>query len=115
MSKNREKLLGLTALRQKMLLPYLESHKDSGDAVGEIIKCHLITEAILEELIRHCIHPHGEAVLSVSLSYDKKLEIARKLMLFDEWPLLDHEIAESLKKLNGLRNKMAHRLGYIRL
>ena len=110
----KQKLLGLTALRYKKLPMLLENMKkmaEINDPVSLLIRCHLITEALLDELIELAFLPNGTAITSSNLSYEKKLQIASKAKLDVDWPLLPDFVIGSLRKLNSLRNKMAHKLG----
>ena len=114
MGQLKQKLLGLTALRYKKLPMLLENMKkmaEINDPVSLLIRCHLITEALLDELIELAFLPNGTAITSSNLSYEKKLQIASKAKLDVDWPLLPDFVIGSLRKLNSLRNKMAHKLG----
>ena len=114
MGQLKQKLLGLTTLRYKKLPMLLENMKkmaEINDPVSLLIRCHLITEALLDELIELAFLPNGTAITSSNLSYEKKLQIASKAKLDVDWPLLPDFVIGSLRKLNSLRNKMAHKLG----
>lgn len=50
------------------------------------------------------------AVLSAELTYDRKLTICSKLNLDDGNALFSSDTIGSLRKLNGLRNELAHSL-----
>jgi hypothetical protein len=108
----RLKLLKLTELRYKYL-PELSRRLAADDnALGAILQGHLFVESLLEQLIRLCLGQNAEAVLSVRLSFDQKLGISSKLCLVDGWPLIPESVVGSLRKLNALRNKLAHRYGH---
>ena len=113
MSQLKEKLVSLTASRYKKL-PLLMEHMGKminiDDPVSLLIRCHLITESLLDELIELTFYPNGSAITSAGLSYDKKLQICSKTILHEDRPLLPDFVIGSLRKLNSLRNKMAHRL-----
>ena len=114
MGQLKQKLLELTALRYKKLPMLLENMKtmvEINDPVSLLIRCHLITEALLDELIELAFLPNGTAITSSNLSYEKKLQIASKAKLDVDWPLLPDFVIGSLRKPNSLRNKMAHELG----
>lgn len=114
MSQLKEKLLSLTASRYKklpLLMEHMRKMIDIDDPVSQLIRCHLITESLLDELIELAFHPNGSAITSAGLSYDKKLQICSKTKLHEDWPLLPDFVIGSLRKLNSLRNRMAHRLG----
>jgi hypothetical protein len=110
MSKNQEKLLGLTKLRYKNDPLLLKSFDNDEGIYGEILRVHLLTEFYLEELIRHTLDENAEAVLSVGLKYNQKLNLASNLKLIEDFELLPDYIVGSLRKLNKLRNRVAHQL-----
>jgi len=114
MNQLKEKLLSLTASRYKkfpLLMEHMAKMINIDDPVSQLIRCHLITESLLDELIELAFHPNGSAITSAGLSYEKKLKICSKTKLHEDWPLLPDFVIGSLRKLNSLRNKMAHRLG----
>ena len=115
MTEYRNRVLGLTELRNE-LLPLLldEMRPENGfDPMSRILKCHLLTEHVLESLLRYCLEPNGDAVLSADLTYSKKLDIASKCMLVDDYQLLDSTTVGSLRKLNKLRNRIAHKFNTV--
>ena len=104
----KEQALRLTELRCR-LLPKLSQHfQDNESCLGVILQCHLFTEMLLEELIRLALGSHGEAVLELRLTFDQKLTLASKLKLAGEMEVLPDFIVGSLRKLNSLRNRVAH-------
>ena len=112
MSDLREKLLKLAELRYERM-PGLNQRLRSKDShLAGILQCHLFVESILEELIQLCLGTNADAVLSARLSFEQKLAIAAKLELEKDWPLLQDYVVGSLRKLNSLRNKLAHRYGH---
>lgn len=114
MNTLKEKLLRLTELRYKKLPMLMENMRimtGIGDPVSQLIRCHLITEALLDELIELAFYPNGSAITSADLAYAKKLQICSASFLHEEWPLLPSFVVGSLRKLNALRNRMAHELG----
>jgi len=76
-----------------------------------LLQCHLFAESLLEELIRLALGTNSQAVLAVKLTFDQKLTIASRLRLRKDWDLLPDYVVGSLRKLNALRNKLAHRYG----
>lgn len=123
MGELQEKLLRLTSLRYEMMLQLSETMKPEehmrgggvlhylGDPVARVLKCHLLTEVALEKLLLLALEPNGGAVISANLSYSKKLEIAARCELVPEWELIPPHIVGSLRKLNKLRNRLAHEFG----
>jgi hypothetical protein len=114
MNTLKEKLLRLTGLRYKnlpMLMENMRIMTSINDPVSQLIRCHLITEAVLDELIELAFYPNGAAITSADLTYAKKLQICSSSVLHEGFPLLPDFIVGSLRKLNSLRNRMAHKLG----
>ena len=112
----KNKLLQLTTLRYKNLPTLMNSMKvndvlDIGDPVSRILKCHLLSEVVLDELLQLALKPNGDAVLSANLSYSKKLSIASRCILAEDYKLLPDFVLGSLRKLNKIRNRLAHELG----
>jgi hypothetical protein len=107
-----EKLLQLTAIRRRRILELDKRLRPSDGHLAGILQCHLLVESLLEELIHVCLGQYADAVLSAKLTFDQKLVIASKLKLDDDWSLMTDFVVGSLRKLNSLRNKLAHRYGY---
>ena len=107
---HHDNLMKLTELRYKNVPLLMEATKSNDGLVGEIVRIHLVTEFLLEELIRLVLGKAAEAVLSVGLKYSQKLELASRLELVSEFNLLPDHVTGSLRKLNSLRNRVAHRL-----
>jgi len=119
-----QKLLELTELRYDILPMLIQStqlsetttYGDSatsralslGDPVSRIVKCHLLSEVILDKLLLLALAPNGEAVLAASLRYSQKLAIASRCKLTEDIELLPDFVVGSLGKLNRMRNRLAH-------
>lgn len=88
----------------------MEFSKGDDGVVGEIVRIHLVTEYLLEELIRLVLDDNAEPVLSIGLKYSQKLQLASQLELVEEFDLLPDYVVGSLRNLNKLRNRVAHRL-----
>lgn len=93
MNSFREKLLGLTKLRYETLPLLMKSMRvgenlNIGDSISRILKCHLLSEVVLDKLIEYAFEPNGDAILSAKLSYSQKLDIASRTMLVEDYPLL---------------------------
>ena len=116
MSQFKEKLLGLTKLRYETL-PLLmknmqvDENLNIGDPISCILKCHLLSEVVLDRLIQFACSPNGDAILSARLSYHQKLNITSKIMLVEDYPLIPDLAVGSLRKLNKIRNRLSHELG----
>jgi len=117
MSQFKEKLLGLTKLRYETLPLLMQNMKveDSlnigGDPISRILKCHLLSEVVLDKLIQFAFEPNGDAILSARLSYVQKLDITSRAFLVEDYPLLPDFAVGSLRKLNKIRNRLSHELG----
>ncbi|HCR98541.1 HEPN domain-containing protein [Halomonas citrativorans] len=109
-SSLKDKLLNLTSARYKHLLLAMSTFKESEDALGTLLRVHLTTEGILEELIRLVFEEKSEPILSLDLRYHQKLELVSKLEIEKDWSLMPDYIVGSLRKLNKLRNQLAHSL-----
>jgi hypothetical protein len=116
MGQLKDKLLRLTALRYETL-PLLIANMQVdeglriGDPVSRILKCHLLSEAVLDKLLEFALEPNGDAVLSARLNYNQKLTIASRSILAQDYELLPDYVVGSLRKLNQIRNRLAHELG----
>jgi hypothetical protein len=72
----------------------------------------LVVESALVELMRLSLGKSAEAILAASLTFNQKLAIVSRLELHDGFELLPVTVTTSLKNLNSMRNKVAHRLGH---
>ena len=106
----REKLLSLTEARFEHMALAGRTFDASIDPLGVLLRVHLLSESILEELIRISFEEKADAVLSLGLTYKNKLDLVSKLEIDEDWPLLNSDMVGSLRKLNSLRNKLAHQL-----
>jgi len=116
MNQFKEKLLGLTKLRYETLPLLLQNMQvdetlNIGDPISRILKCHLLSEVVLDKLIQFAFEPNGDAILSAKLNYGQKLNIASKTLLVEDYSLLPDLAVGSLRKLNKLRNRLSHELG----
>ena len=116
MSQIKYRLKRLTELRYKTLPILMESMQTSsniqlGEPISLILKCHLLSEVVIDRLIQLAFEPNGDAILSANLTYSKKVDIASKTVLANDFPLLSDMVVGSLRKLNKIRNRLAHELG----
>lgn len=116
MNKLRHKLLRLTKLRYEMFPVLLDNMRVSDDLalddpVLAVLKCHLLSEVVLDRLLTLALGPNGHAVLSVRLSYAQKLNVASRCVLVENYELLPDFVVGSLRRLNRIRNRLAHELG----
>lgn len=112
MTELGQKLLQLTALRYKRLPELMKRLRSCDDYLAGVLQCHLFVESLLEDLILLCLGRHAEAVLNGQLTFKQKVAIVGKLELEPGWALVEHEAIGSLRKLNSLRNKLAHCYGH---
>lgn len=108
----KQKLLELTELRYRHLAQLMEMTRPQQDQIGNIMRCHLFAESLLEELIRIGVGANAEAVLGVRLTFAQKLGIVSGMELSEDWPILPDFIVGSLRRLNALRNSLAHQFRY---
>lgn len=116
MSKLKHRLLELTKLRYEMmpvLLENMQVNEDLAldDPVLRVLKCHLLSEIVLDKLLTLALEPNGHAILSVRLSYAQKLNVASRCILAEDYDLLPDFVVGSLRRLNRIRNRLAHELG----
>ena len=116
MNQFKKKLLGLTKLHYEMLPQLLKNMQVDetlviGDPISRILKCHLLSEVVLDKLIQFAYEPNGDAILSGRLSYGQKLDITSRTFLVEDYPLIPDLVVGSLRKLNKLRNRLSHELG----
>ena len=71
-----------------------------------VLKGHLVSERYIERFIKLFLLK-GERMLS-----NGRLSYAQKLHLVDSFGIIDSNLISCLRKLNDLRNKLAHRLDY---
>lgn len=112
----QDQLLQMTKLRyEAMPLLMAAMHVDESLAIGDIVslilKVHLLSEMAIDKLLQVALAPNGDAVLAADLRYDAKLTIASRCQLVDGLPLLEDFVVGSLRRLNRLRNRLAHELG----
>jgi|TARA_B110000091_G_C13602808_1_gene385413 hypothetical protein len=85
---------------------------DNPRPIDEILRVHLLTEAVLEKIIDLVLGVNSEAVLAAKLSYVQKLLICGNLKFEDSSSVLSSDVMGSLRKLNTLRNDVAHNLSH---
>ena len=111
-----ERLLQLTRLRYEAMPLLMNAIRvdeaiGPGDVVARVLKVHLLSETAIDKLLQVALAPNGDAVLGAGLTYARKLRIAARCLLADDVPLLPDFVVGSLRKLNHLRNRLAHELG----
>jgi hypothetical protein len=75
-----------------------------GDVTFAILKAHLALEQVMQDYLDQRL-PSPRQLDGLRLMYATKLAIVRSVFLAP-----DHFIFDTVKALNGLRNKLAHRL-----
>jgi hypothetical protein len=107
----KDKLLSLTSARYKHLVVAAENFRKSGeDPLGILLRVHLTSESILDELIGLVFEENAKAILCLGLTYRQKLDLLSQVQLDEGWLLIPDYIVGSLRKLNKLRNQLAHQL-----
>jgi hypothetical protein len=106
----RSKLLELTAVRYRELINASTTLANVDDGTALLLKCHLLVERTLEELIRVSFYPNADAILALNLKFAQKITLVSKTHLADGFPLVADYAVGSLRKLNKLRNDLAHSL-----
>ena len=110
MSQNKNPFDKITAFSYKNFSLLIDTLRNEDNLISEIVRVHLVSEYLLEELIRFSFNERADAILSIGLRYQQKLDLVSKLKFIDDVDLLPHYIVGSLRKLNRLRNRVAHRL-----
>lgn len=85
---------------------------DNPRPIDEVLRVHLLTETIMERLIALVLGKSADAVLSAKLTYGQKLSICGDLKLDGGQSLISSDVKGSLKKLNLLRNNVAHDIAH---
>ncbi len=90
------------------LLPTLfeEFATNKDDALAFVLKAHLFTEHLMDELLKIEFGEKYHAIEDLGLAYSKKVRFISKLGLATD------EVIGSLTKLNKLRNNYAHEFKY---
>ena len=80
-----------------------ESINTPNDLLIYVLRFHLLTENMLERIIRASL-PRG-----TSLVRDARLSYAQKLAVVNALGIIDEKIIIALQRLNSLRNTCAHK------
>lgn len=98
----------IVQLRYKHFRPAIQKLSQLSDPLSLVLSIHLLSENMLDELIRLIFEEKADAILNLRLNYAKKLELVSAFELEKGVPVLMPDIRGSLKKLNNFRNKLAH-------
>ena len=109
-SKFSEKTI--VKLRYQNFKVAIEKLSQTTDSLSMLLRVHLISENMLEELIKVIFDDKSDAILSLNIGYKQKLDLVRKFKLDENTPVLADYIVGSLRKLNSIRNKLAHNLDF---
>jgi hypothetical protein len=85
---------------------YSQSIEKSADAVSRILLTHIYIENLLERYISSKLVKTDRLFGKEGLSFIQKINLS---MSFDE---IDNQIYDSIKKINSLRNDVAHKFGF---
>ena len=102
----------MNSLRLKVFGKKAVKWISSTDPLSILLRTHLLSENILEELIKLIFDNNANAILSLNLTYRQKLELVGKIDISEGVPVLPDYIVGSLRKLNSLRNKLSHNFDY---
>ncbi|WP_157628578.1 hypothetical protein [Vibrio furnissii] len=102
----------IVKLRYKHFRPAIQKLSQLSDPLSLVLSIHLLSENMLDELIRLIFEEKADAILNLRLNYAKKLELVSAFELEKGVPVLVPDIRGSLKKLNNFRNNLAHRFDY---
>lgn len=99
----------LLDIEEKAVKKYFKKVLETKDDFSMILIAHLYVEHWIEVFIRYSLRKPGKILDSVRLTFLEKLALAESLG-FD----LDNEggLAEAIKKLNTIRNKITHNIEY---
>jgi len=75
------------------------------DWLGSVLKCHLIIEHYMDQYL-HMAYPTMVNIRKARLTFSQKLEMINNPQTLSQFYCL------SIKSLNSLRNKFAHRISY---
>ncbi len=109
-SKFSEK--SVVKLRYQHFKVAIEKLSQTNDSLSMLLRVHLISENILEELIKVIFEDKSDAILYLNIGYKQKLDLVRQFKLEENTPVLADYIVGSLRKLNSFRNKLAHNLDF---
>lgn len=89
--------------------PHFKKFWDSvpidADLVTMILKCHLLAEYNLDQILILQV-PRGDMIV------DGRFQFSEKLTIVEALDVLDKETVDSLRKLNAVRNSCSHELNY---
>lgn len=93
--------------REENAKKFIKHFPETDDILAIVLRGHLIIEGFLDQLNRHCFH-FPEYYDQANFQFSKKILIARAQVL------VPHEnpdsFFEGMKRLNELRNRLAHNL-----
>lgn len=105
---NIEELIASWNTRRKDYQEKFKKHfPDSDDLIVIVLRGHLLVEEFLDRLNKHCFH-FPEYYDQANLQFSKKLLIARAQVLVPR--VNPSSFFDGIKKLNELRNSLAHNL-----
>jgi hypothetical protein len=98
-----EKILKLSEYVIDQLREFHESINTPNDLLIYVLRFHLLTENILERIIKGSL-PRG-----TNLVRDVRLSYAQKLAIVDALGIIDEKLIVALQRLNSLRNSCSHK------
>jgi hypothetical protein len=86
--------------------PHFENYfNQTNEQLGQVLSYHLNLEGLLSLMIERAV-PNPEALVLDRMMFARKAALCRAL------GLISHQEYSILQRLNGIRNRTAHRLGY---
>lgn len=98
-----EKILKQSGYFIDQFREFHESINTPNDLLIYVLRFHLLTENMLERIIKGSL-PRG-----ANLVRDTRLSYAQKLAIVDALGILDEKLTVALQRLNSLRNSCAHK------
>lgn len=102
----------IVRLRHKHFCLAIQKLSQLSDPLSLVLSIHLLSENMLDELIRLIFEEKADAILNLRLNYANKLKLISAFEAKKGVPVLMPNIRCSLEKLNNFRNKLAHRFDY---
>lgn len=85
---------------------FMQAIKGHSKDISILLRCHLIAEYFLDQIITTCIS-RGDLIVT-----DGRFTYSNKLLLVKGLDVVDDEVLTSLKHLNRIRNNCSHQMDY---
>jgi ABC-type transport system involved in multi-copper enzyme maturation permease subunit len=97
--------LKMTKIWEKNTMRYEELNSKNHESIGEVLKCHLLIEYYLNELLVNISPENPFADFVVNNPFSKKVKFLKKFYEDDDAMI---NMLESINELNEIRNKYSH-------